>query len=242
MPLYRKFILGFKVILVIIGSYILTTACADTQPLPVEEQTTNMTGQNIPNQYQDTLPCDSTNNDPVMSNAGTAVDVMAGADNAGVEIEMEAGIEVSLAGMETAGTQAMEVGIETIGGIIGSCDPEQNPQEPCARCDETGTLIMPETDKLYPSIVCPNNEYQFDAQGSCVQTEYILPNAPQCLDLGQCQSLEEQSCQVSTTTVVASGTVCQQVLSCEPGDVPEVSTRANGSICNEWGACMRWRM
>ena len=142
------------------------------------------------------------------------------------------------AGEPMAGMQAGEpmAGMQA-GEPTNGCDPSQPTVDPCTTCDQNSTLIMPEFDDRCPSVMCSANEYEFDAQGSCVQTEYTMPSSPRCVGLGQCQIPEEQSCEIGNTTIIAEADDCREILSCEPNEMLEVSPRPNGSLCHEWGSC-----
>ena len=129
----------------------------------------------------------------------------------------------------------MDLGGESTGGMTSSCDPAQTAA--CIQCDENGEFFMPMVDAQCPTIECPEADRSLDQDGNCVETVYNAPPLPSCEMLGRCQSIDDQSCEVSSSEVIATGGACQEVTTCESGVDPEVSQRPNGALCYTWGEC-----
>ena len=128
-------------------------------------------------------------------------------------------------------------GTEMPGNTEEGCNPDEIADELCITCGEDGSYEVPEADENCPTIECPTDEYEIDAQGSCVRTLYSEAELPLCDDINVCQSLDEQACVIQETEVVFEGDACSEIISCEAGAMPEVSPRVDGSLCNDWGTC-----
>ena len=163
----------------------------------------------------------------------------AGADVAGTDV---AGMDVAgmdVAGADVAGETAE--GGETSGTEIGGdslqvvCEPGERVGL-CSVCDDNGELTTPTTDPECPSVECPESRYNIDADGQCLRQDLSGQSEGACLELGVCD-LEAQECDVLESEVIAQGGVCQEIISCDGEELPEIENRPNGALCNEWGTC-----
>lgn len=175
----------------------------------------------------------STGNTPVeemMAGSIATEEEMAG----NMPVEEMAGnmpVEEIMAGEVTAG----DISEEMMAGEISQCNPEVS--EACVQCDENGIASVPLEDERCPMIDCSVSERSIDLDGNCVEMTYLPAVAPLCYDLGECEAVEEQICELNETQVLATGGACQEIVTCESGVDLEFSQRPNGALCNGWGTC-----